>query len=77
VAVSKAAETMAKSGNITTSTTTTDISGNITPRTTTTDISGNNTPSTTTANNTTVKGGKIYKKTKRFKLTNNKTKKTR
>jgi hypothetical protein len=64
VAVSKAAETMAKSGNITTSTTTTDISGNITP-------------STTTANNTTVKGGKIYKKTKRFKLTNNKTKKTR
>jgi len=101
VAVSKAAETMAKSGNTPvasttpTSTVTTDISGNTPASTSSTDISGNTTPASTTSTdisgNTTPastentsspstpkpptsKGGKIYKKTKRFRLTNNKTK---
>jgi hypothetical protein len=108
VAVSKAAETMAKSGNTTaasstpTSTTSTDISGNTTAAnkvnstdisgntpasTSSTDLSGNTTPASTsstdlsgnttpasTSKPPTSKGGKIYKKTKRFRLTNNKTK---
>jgi hypothetical protein len=114
VAVSKAAETMAKSGTTTTAsigtttaststtpasrsstdisgntapaiTSSTDISGNITAASTTsTDISGNtttanteNTSSPSTSKPPTSKGGKIYKKTKRFRLTNNKTKNAR
>ena len=51
-------------------TTATDMSGN----TATTDMLGNTVPST---GDTARKGGKIYKKTKRFKLTNNKTKSRR
>jgi len=121
VAVSKAAETMAKSGNTsaastenTTAATTgntdisgntsnasrgnTDISGNTTTASTSSsDISGNtpastitttastgNTSTATTGDMSTTtskpapsKGGKIYRKTKRFRLTNNKTKNAR